>query len=46
MPLYIPELGTAQPEFTISGQVNYPSHLYVPAIRPKSFLEFAHILVA
>ena len=27
-PLYIPELGTAQPEFTISGQVNYPSHLY------------------
>lgn len=27
-PLYIPELGTAQSEFTISGQVNYPSHLY------------------
>ena len=27
-PLYIPELKTAQSEFTISGQVNYPSHLY------------------
>ena len=27
-PLYIPELGTAQSKFTISGQVNYPSHLY------------------
>ena len=26
-PLYIPELNTAQSEFTISGQVNYPSHL-------------------
>lgn len=26
-PLYIPELGTSQSEFTISGQVNYPSHL-------------------
>ncbi len=27
-PLYIPELQTAQSEFTISGQVNYHSHLY------------------
>lgn len=27
-PLYIPELKTVQSEFTISGQVNYPSHLY------------------
>ena len=27
-PLYIPELKAAQSEFTISGQVNYPSHLY------------------
>ena len=27
-PLYIPELGTTQPELAISGQVNYPSHLY------------------
>ena len=27
-PLYIPELKTAQSEFTISGQVNYHSHLY------------------
>ena len=27
-PLYIPELKTAQSEFTVSGQVNYPSHLY------------------
>lgn len=27
-PLYIPELKTAQSGFTISGQVNYPSHLY------------------
>lgn len=27
-PLYIPELKTAQSEFTISGQVNYPSHFY------------------
>ena len=27
-PLYIPELKTTQSEFTISGQVNYPSHLY------------------
>lgn len=27
-PLYIPELKTAQSEFIISGQVNYPSHLY------------------
>ena len=27
-PLYIPELEAAQSEFTISGQVNYPSHLY------------------
>ncbi|HIR83122.1 MAG TPA: AraC family transcriptional regulator [Candidatus Cryptobacteroides pullicola] len=27
-PLYIPELRTVQSEFTISGQVNYPSHLY------------------
>ena len=26
-PLYIPELKTVQSEFTISGQVNYPSHL-------------------
>lgn len=26
-PLFVPELGTAQPELTISGQVNYPSHL-------------------
>ena len=28
MPLYIPELGTNQPKLAISGQVNYPSHLY------------------
>ena len=27
-PLYIPELRTVQSEFTVSGQVNYPSHLY------------------
>ncbi len=27
-PLHIPELRTVQSEFTISGQVNYPSHLY------------------
>ena len=27
-PLYIPELKAVQSEFTISGQVNYPSHLY------------------
>ena len=27
-PLYIPELRTTQSEFTVSGQVNYPSHLY------------------
>ena len=27
-PLCIPELKTTQSEFTISGQVNYPSHLY------------------
>lgn len=27
-PLYIPELKTSQSEFSISGQVNYPSHLY------------------
>ena len=27
-PLYIPELGTAQPAFAISGQANYPSHLH------------------
>ncbi len=27
-PLYIPELKTVQSEFTISGQVNYSSHLY------------------
>lgn len=27
-PLYIPELGISQSEFTVSGQVNYPSHLY------------------
>lgn len=26
-PLYVPELGTAQPAFAISGQVNYHSHL-------------------
>ena len=26
-PLYIPELKTVQSKFTISGQVNYPSHL-------------------
>ena len=25
-PLYIPELRTVQSEFTVSGQVNYPSH--------------------
>ena len=27
-PLYIPELGISQSEFTVSGQVNYHSHLY------------------
>ena len=27
-PLYIPELGISQSEFTISGQVNFHSHLY------------------
>ena len=27
-PLYIPELGVSQSEFTVSGQVNYHSHLY------------------
>ena len=27
-PLYIPELRTVQSEFTVSGQVNYPSHFY------------------
>lgn len=27
-PLYIPELNTAQDKLTISGQVNFPSHLY------------------
>ena len=27
-PLYIPELNTVQSEFTISGQVNFHSHLY------------------
>ena len=27
-PLYIPELGAAQPAFAISGQANYPSHLH------------------
>ena len=27
-PLYIPELKASQPRLTISGQVNYPAHLY------------------
>ena len=27
-PLYIPELGISQSKFTVSGQVNYHSHLY------------------
>ena len=54
-PLYIPELGISQSEFTVSGQVNYHSHLYangnvemivVAAIHPKSLFEFAHILIA
>lgn len=27
-PLYIPELNTTQNRFTISGQVNFSSHLY------------------
>ena len=27
-PLYIPELGISQSEFTVSGQVNFHSHLY------------------
>ena len=28
MPLYIPELNTSQDRLAISGQVNFPSHLY------------------
>ncbi|WP_337959684.1 MULTISPECIES: DUF6597 domain-containing transcriptional factor [Bacteroides] len=28
MPLYIPELNTFQDRLAISGQVNFPSHLY------------------
>lgn len=26
-PLYLPELGTCQSQFTISGQVNFPAHI-------------------
>ena len=54
MPLYIPELGTRQSILTVSGQVNYPAHLYsegetemiVVVFQPYGMRAFLHLPIS